>query len=370
MGYLTFTTLIGPVGVRWSEDRLCALHLGGGLETPAGAPPEPISELVVRLGLHLSGTPQDFRETRVDLSVMTAFERRVLEQIRQIPAGQTWSYGRLAGAIGRPGAARAVGRALGRNPIPVVIPCHRVLGTSSPGGFSAPGGLSTKLRLLALEGVGPDGQPLPRSLWEPGELERAVDHLRNTELEPIVAAVGPCTLTQERPGEPFAALGEAIIYQQLAGKAAAAIAERVCTLFGGRFPTPIQVLETSSETFAGAGLSEAKRRALANLALAVHEGRLSLDLTVKLPDPEVTREITALKGLGPWTADMFLMFHLGRPDVFPVGDLGIRKALALFWRLDALPDAATMERRSRRWKPYRTVAAWYLWRSLGTVTLG
>ena len=152
--------------------------------------------------------------------------------------------------------------------------------------------------------------------------------------------------------------------QQLSTKAAATIYGRLTELFGGHAPTPKQLLAADPEALRAAGLSRAKVAYLRDLALHVEERSLELERLPELSDEEVTAQLTAIKGLGPWTADMFLMFHLGRPDILPVGDLGIRRAVQVEYRLRKLPDPKRLEKIARPWRPHRTLACLYLWSSL------
>jgi DNA-3-methyladenine glycosylase II len=170
---------------------------------------------------------------------------------------------------------------------------------------------------------------------------------------------------RERPREHYGALVRTITGQQLSTKAAASIYNRLETFFGGRTPQPEELLAADpDEMRAAAGLSRAKVSYLRSLAEHVTEGSLELEKLDDLPEEEVIAELTAIKGLGQWSADMFLMFHLGRPDILPVGDLGIRKAVMLEYRLRKLPDPKRLEKIARPWRPWRTTACIYLWRSL------
>ncbi len=168
-----------------------------------------------------------------------------------------------------------------------------------------------------------------------------------------------------RPDDHYGALVRSIVGQQLSTHAARAIYARLIDRFGGRTPTPAEVLaDDPDELRQAAGLSHAKVRYLRSLAEHVLNGSLELEKLDQLPDDEVIAELTAVKGIGTWSAHMFLMFHLQRPDVLPVGDLGIRRAIQLRYGLAELPDAATIERIAEPWRPHRTLAARYLWRSL------
>jgi DNA-3-methyladenine glycosylase II len=163
----------------------------------------------------------------------------------------------------------------------------------------------------------------------------------------------------------YGALVRAIVGQQLSVLAARAIYGRLIDRFGERPPTPAEILADDPEELkAAAGLSRAKVSYLRSLAEHVISGELELTRLDELGDDDVIAELTAVKGLGMWSAQMFLMFQLGRPDVLPVGDLGIRRAIERAYGLDALPEAAAMEEIAEPWRPYRTLACRYLWRSL------
>jgi DNA-3-methyladenine glycosylase II len=188
----------------------------------------------------------------------------------------------------------------------------------------------------------------------------------------VIAAVGPklgdrSEIGQRagRPADHYGALVRAIVGQQLSTKAARSIYLRLTERFDGSTPTPEQVLADEPEELrAAAGLSRAKVGYLRSLAEHVLSGELELERLDDLDDDTVIAELVAVKGLGMWTAHMFLMFHLQRPDVLPVGDLGIRRAIERAYGLDALPEAAEMERIAEPWRPHRTLACRYLWRSL------
>jgi DNA-3-methyladenine glycosylase II len=167
-----------------------------------------------------------------------------------------------------------------------------------------------------------------------------------------------------RPGDAYGALLRSIVGQQLSSKAARTIYERLTGLFGDRAPTPSELLETDPERLREVGLSRAKVAFLRDLAEHVEDGELDLELLAEQTDDEVAAQLTRIRGLGPWTVDMFLIFHLGRPDVLPVGDLGIRRATQQAYELAELPDAAELERIAETWRPWRTLACLYLWRSL------
>ena len=158
-------------------------------------------------------------------------------------------------------------------------------------------------------------------------------------------------LKRERPGDAYGALLRSIVGQQLSTKAASTIYGRMLDLFGGHAPTPKQLLKADPDKIRAAGLSRPKIAYLRDLAQHVEEGTLELERLPDLPDEEVAAQLTAIKGLGQWTADMFLMFHLGRPDVLPVGDQGIRRAVKVEYRLRKFPDPKRLEKIAKPWRP-------------------
>ncbi|MAD52403.1 MAG: DNA-3-methyladenine glycosylase [Candidatus Marinimicrobia bacterium] len=160
----------------------------------------------------------------------------------------------------------------------------------------------------------------------------------------------------------FEALVRAIVYQQLSGKAASTIYDRFKELFNGEeFPPPKKVMEKSHEELRSVGFSNQKAMYVHNIAEAFENGSVSKNLD-QLDDEAIIENLTSIKGVGPWTAEMFLMFTLHRPDVFPVTDLGVRKGFQLFCGLDELPDPDSMIKTAEPWRPFRTLASWYLWR--------
>ena len=186
----------------------------------------------------------------------------------------------------------------------------------------------------------------------------------------LVAAHGPLDERARRRGRPrdaYGALLRSIVGQQLSTKAARTIYERLTELFGGRTPPPRELLDSDPDRIRAAGLSRPKVAYLRDLAARVEAGELELERLARLPDEEVSAQLTAVKGLGQWTAHMFLIFHLGRPDVLPVGDLGVRRAVERAYGLDDLPPADELTRIAEPWRPHRSLASLYLWRSLDAV---
>ena len=200
-------------------------------------------------------------------------------------------------------------------------------------------------------------------------VEEASAHLRSAD--PVVGAL----IDRFGPYEPrwhtdaYSRLLTSILFQQLAGNAARAIQRRWLALYGddGRFPTPEEILATSEDQFRTAGVSRQKAGYFRDLALHVVEGKLDFDRIHELSDEAVIEHLTAVKGIGEWTAHMFLMFHLGRPDVLPVGDLGVRNGMRVAYGLESAPTPGQAAEIGDRWRPYRSVGSWYMWRAVEIV---
>ncbi|MEX2205667.1 MAG: methylated-DNA--[protein]-cysteine S-methyltransferase [Myxococcota bacterium] len=384
-GFALFDTAIGRCGIAWSERGIAGVQLPEASvaetrarlqrrfpearEQPDASGVRAAIDAIVAL---LGGEARDLGELELDLANVPAFHRRVYEVTRTIPPGTTLSYGEIARRLDEPGSARAVGQALGKNPFAIVVPCHRVLAAGGkPGGFSATGGAATKLRMLAIEGARiAAAEPTlfdgARSLGF--DAEAALAHVRSADpnLARVIDAVGPFRMERKETLSVFGALAEAIVHQQLNGKAAATIYGRLCGLFprAGSGPTPRHILGASDADLRGAGLSRAKLLALRDLAERAKSRALpSLGDVETLNDEEIIERLTEVRGVGRWTAEMFLMFRLGRPDVLPVGDFGIRKGFQIAFRTRAMPSPEAVEKRGERWRPYRTLASWYLWRA-------
>lgn len=195
------------------------------------------------------------------------------------------------------------------------------------------------------------------------------------EADPVLGAlierIGPLSIGERerrrstrRPQDPFGALVRTIVGQQLSTKAARTIHGRLLEVFGGKTPTPRQLVDAREGDLRAAGLSGRKVSYLRDLAHHVLDGTLEIDRLGELGDQEVIDEIVAVRGLGRWSAEMFLIFHLERPDVISGGDLGIRRAVQLAYDLDAMPAPDEVVDRADRWRPYRSLACLYLWESL------
>jgi methylated-DNA-[protein]-cysteine S-methyltransferase len=379
-GFALFDTAIGRCGIAWGANGICGVHLPEA--TPSAtrrrmrlrhpnlsesAPPAPVQRAIDRIVTLMRGEVSDLGQIALDMTLVPAFHRRVYELARTIPAGRTLSYGEVAARIGSPGGARAVGQALGKNPFAIVVPCHRVLAAGGkPGGFSASGGIDTKLKMLRIEQA-------QRSLFDGDgalgfDLALAVETLRakDPKLARLIARIGPCLLQLKTTPSIFAALAESIVYQQLHGKAAATIFARVRALFprAKGALTPAQILTASEADLRCAGLSNAKYLALRDLAERCQKGLIpTLSQIQKLDDEAIIERLTEVRGVGRWTVEMLLMFRLGRPDVLPLDDYGVRKGFSIAFGTAELPSKVELEARAKRWKPYRTVASWYLWRA-------
>ena len=194
---------------------------------------------------------------------------------------------------------------------------------------------------------------------------------RDPVLGRLVAAAGPCELDRRRGLSHFGALCRSIVFQQLAGRAAAAIFGRFVTaVTGGDDPlqlTPEAVMAVPEEALRGAGLSSAKTRSIRGLAQATLSGEVPLHDVESLTDEDLITRLSTVPGIGRWTAEMFLIFQLGRLDVWPVGDLGVRKGYALAWGLPDLLTPKELVAYGETFRPYRSVAAWYCWRAVDTV---
>jgi len=191
----------------------------------------------------------------------------------------------------------------------------------------------------------------------------AVKHLAVADLRlaVIIKSIGACEIKLRK--DPFQSLVETIIYQQLAGGAADAIYGRFVKIYR-RFPRPSQLLATKDARLRAAGLSSRKIEYLKDLATRVSDGRLKLGLLPEMPDEEVIEQLEKVKGIGRWTAEMFLIFCLGRLNVLPVGDLGLRKAMQKAYSLTELPSPENMRTIAQPWNPYCSIATWYMWKSL------
>lgn len=201
------------------------------------------------------------------------------------------------------------------------------------------------------------------------DAQEAVEHLSGVDkkMAKLISRVGPFSMRTQEMATPFEALARSIVYQQLTGKAAETIYNRVKAIYNSEaLPHPKLILDTPDGTFRAAGLSTAKTAAFKDLALKQIEGAVpSLEELHELSDAEIIERLIAIRGIGRWTVEMMLIFKLGRPDVLPIHDYGVRKGFALTYRKgkEDLPTPKELDAFGMRWKPYRSVASWYLWRA-------
>jgi DNA-3-methyladenine glycosylase II len=207
-----------------------------------------------------------------------------------------------------------------------------------------------------------------------GAQQRAALARRDPVMAALIERLGPIDLAErlarrqeERPADAYGALLRSIIGQQVSTKAARTVHGRVLDLFGGKTPSPEQLLALGVEDLRGVGLSGRKVTYIRDLAQHIVDGELELDRIAELPDEQAIEEISAVRGLGRWTAEVFLMFHLERPDVLSGGDLGLRKAIQVEYGLEAMPTPEEVVAIGAKWSPYRSLASLYLWESLAAV---
>lgn len=371
-------TAIGPIEIAWSERGVTRITmLGDAKKKSARAKDVPVfvRELATALSQHFIGRTQDFTKVPLDYEKVSAFDRRVYEASRRVPSGAMISYGDLAARARKPGAARAVGSAMAHNPFFVVVPCHRICSAAPAarvrasgkklGGFSAPGGEITKRRMLEIEGAFREPPPY--------DVARAVRELRRADkaLAAVIDRSGdrrPSIEPLSRDGHSvFEALGRAIVYQQLSGRAAGAIHRKYAALFPDHKPTPEHLVKLADAKVRAAGLSGAKLAAIRDLAKKSLAGEVPTLAKMKsMEDEAIVDALTRVRGIGPWTVHMLLIFRLGRPDVLPTADYGVRKGFAKTYGKRKLPDHKTMEKHAEKWRPWRSVASWYMWRALET----
>ncbi len=378
--WATFSTSLGICGVSWDTHGIMSFLLpevpGKSIEAhlkkmtgskrASTVPPFWIKELIRKVKTHLKGTAQDFSRLPLHFIEASDFMLSVYRAAQKIRSGDIVTYGEIAARIGKPNASRAVGSALGKNPIPLIVPCHRVITSSGKlGGYSAPGGVETKAALLEIEGI---SLTKPRVIATPAQWGNAVKALqkRDVAIAGLIKKVGPLQFQPLLKEEPLAALIQAIASQQLSSKAAATILNRVNIMIAKEgHPDPNKILDTPDVDLRKAGLSFMKISFLKDLARKYLEGKLfPLEVLQQMTDEEIIKEFSKVKGIGRWTVEMYLIFNLGRADVFPTLDFGIRKAVARLYGLSKVPDSREVEKYGERWKPYRSVASLYLWHSI------
>jgi methylated-DNA-[protein]-cysteine S-methyltransferase len=389
--FTVFDTALGACAIAWNKVGIIGANLPEATaaatrqrmqarfpqaqEKPAAARVKAAINKITQL---LQGKAVDLSKVSLDMSGVPAFHQQVYTVVRALPVGSTLSYGEVAARLGKPGASRAVGQAMGRNPFPIIVPCHRVLAANGKlGGFSANGGVDTKQRMLQIEGVtsttktagnrGTQAKGAAKPVY-PFSVRKALAHLRSTDekLAALIDQVGPFRMSMSPTEEVFLSLANSIVYQQLHGKAAATIFKRVCNLFpgSGEFFTAKDILRCGDEKLRGAGLSKNKLLALRDLASKTLDGILpNMHELHALDNETIIERLITVRGIGRWTVEMLLMFRLGRPDVLPVDDFGVRKGYMIAFKKRAMPTPKQLKAYGEHWAPYRSVASWYLWRA-------
>lgn len=384
--FALFDTAIGTCGIAWHATGIVGLNLPEAsavamrkrmqarFAAAAEAKPDKhVKAAIKHITALLQGKQTQLNHLELDMQGVPEFHQRVYALARQIPAGSTLSYGEVATRLGKPGAARAVGQAMGRNPFPIIVPCHRVLAANGKlGGFTANGGVDTKQRMLQIEGVVPGGTPkrskaTSKSAY-PFNTRSALKHLRaDTQLAALIDRIGTFGMEINATHDLFLALARAIVYQQLHGKAAATIFRRVSELFprsGEGVFTARDIVRCADDKLRGAGLSQNKMLALRDLATKTLDGTLpDLPALHVLDNETIIERLSSVRGIGRWTVEMLLIFNLGRPDVLPVDDFGVRKGYMLAFKKREMPTPKQLKAYGERWAPYRSVASWYLWRA-------
>lgn len=375
-GLFVIETSQGPVGLAWTSKGVNRLILGLQAETTAqelarACPNAPkarrvqgdLALLVKRIKAVMRGNVDNFEDVPVDFSGLGGFSLAVLKRLRKVRAPEVVTYGELAALCGKPKAARAVGRIMGANPVPLIVPCHRCLGKDgSMTGFSTEGGIDLKARMLFREGYVANK-----------EHAAGIKHLRKVDpvMRKIINIVGPYRALPDKPRPAWDTLVTAIVHQQLSVKAGQTIAGRVQDLSpGSGFPTPGEVRGMAHQDLRAAGLSNQKVSYIQDLAVKVDDGSLKLNSLRRMDDDRVIEELIKVRGIGPWSAQMHLIFHLGRLNVLPTGDLGIQIAAARFYGLKENATGAQLEKIGAKWAPYRSMGSWYLWQGLDSGGLG
>jgi 3-methyladenine DNA glycosylase/8-oxoguanine DNA glycosylase len=332
--------------------------------------PAEIVDAAGRMARYLRGEVQDLSAVRLDVTGLSVARQRTYEALRAAPAGLPIHVAELTALAGL-ADGRAVLRALALNPFPLLVPCHRVLTT-----VGAPASVPSRhvrARLLASEGAHALSRlraestvrslPGRRFLYDPQAAERALRH-GDPKLAALIDRIGPFGMTIRHGQSPFETLARSIIYQQLAGASAAAIFARVKALGSKGFPAPEEILAMPDRRLREAGASASKLLSLRDLARKTMDGVVpSLRQLHRMSDEEIVERLTSVRGIGRWTVEILLIFRLGRPDVLPIDDYGVRKGLAFTVQARSLPSPAKLREYGERWRPYRSFASWYMWRA-------
>ena len=356
----------GDLGLVWTSDGLCRVVL----------PPEKKSQIVATilknhpeatavtrlpgwirslakcLQHELEGKPASasYSKFAFDFRAVSPTHEKIYREALKISRTQNMSRQELARRAGLK-TSGAIGAAIDRNPLPIIVPCHLITKTLA----------KSKSGIVIETRISPEP---PKILGK--STEEAALHLskRDPKLGKIIKKVGPYS-HKKRPGTPFEWLLRSIIFQQLNGKAAGTIHGRVRALFGDRDPSPFELLQADNSLLAKAGLSRNKLAALKDLARAATEGEIPTRRQMsRMSDEEIIAALIPIRGIGRWTVEMLLMFGLGRADVLALDDFALKKSAMLLHGLKDMPDRKVFAELGERWRPWRTVACWYLWRAL------
>jgi len=360
-GSFSFETVVGRFSFSWTKKGISKFVLNSE-DSSSKQTPAPAKEVARRIKQHLKGKPDQLLNIPIDYSSIPEFQKKVFKALRKVKSGKVISYGELAIKAGKPGAARAVGTAMASNPVPMIIPCHRVLPANNSkdpvkrlGSFSSDGGAWTKAKLLHAEGF----------IWNEEHAEGLRVLSKDKQMRKLIKEHGPYFPLSTVYGSQYGVLVESIIHQQISMAAARTVGRRVRELTPGNlFPTPEEMLALPDEKIKLCGMSYQKVSFLKSLAQHVFDGTLQLNKLPKMDDETAIKTLCMVKGIGKWTAEMYLMFNLGRLDIWPVQDLGLMNGVKLLDGLDEAPTAKQLQPIGDKWRPYRSMATWYLWRSL------
>ena len=350
MNIYFYDTMIGKIGIAETGGNITNLYFEQDTlpcnvtedETPV------LVEASQQLNKYLRGT---LTTSTLPLApVGTPFMKQVWEQLCDISYGQTATYKEIAIKTGNGKAARAIGLANNRNPIPLFIPCHRVIGSNGTlTGYR--GGLGIKKKLLEIE------QKQDAIFFKYGQVE--IEHLKNQDKKLGAAIDKIGHIQREITSNVFCALIQSVLSQQISTKAAQTVRSRLEKLLNHDI-TPQNIINAGVDAIKGCGMSHRKAGYILGIAEAAQIGAIDFNLLHTLPNEDIIKKITALTGVGVWTAEMLLIFSLGRSDVLSYGDLAIRKGIMKLYGLQELPKEL-FEKYRKRYSPYGSVASLYLW---------
>ena len=333
-------------------------------------PPDKIKHAIEQIKKYFAGKSFDFCKISLDLTSCNNFAIKLYKVLQKTEPGDTVSYKSLALAIDKPGASRAVGRAIGANPIPLIIPCHRVINSDGKvGGFSSNQGVTQKAEMLEHEGIRLNSKKdliLPPETLNADNIKIGIDLICkcDSKLNEYVKKLPVFELNLDAISSPFQSLLEAIVYQQLTGKAAKTIYTRLLELFcsNGKV-SPLDIIRAPENELREAGLSQNKILAAKDLADKTLEGIVpNLEQLKKMSDFDIISTLTKIRGIGRWTVEMLLIFKLGRTDVLAIDDYGLRKGYAILRNKENLPSPVELKKEGLAFRPWRTILSWYLWR--------